>query len=65
MHPVTEEVTQRIAARSLDSRADYLARMEAARGSGAGRGKLSCANWAHAFAAGPGEGTRLFGCCSL
>ncbi|MFO1013821.1 MAG: phosphogluconate dehydratase [Caulobacteraceae bacterium] len=55
LHPVTEEVTQRIAARSLDSRADYLARMEAARQTGPGRGKLSCANWAHAFAAVPGE----------
>ncbi len=51
MHPVTAEVTERIVARSLDSRADYLARMEAARHAGTGRGKLSCANWAHAFAA--------------
>ena len=55
MHPVTQEVTQRIAARSLDSRADYLARMEEARRSGPGRAKLSCANWAHAFAALPGD----------
>jgi phosphogluconate dehydratase len=53
MHPVTEEVTQRIVARSRDSRADYLERMEAARAAGPGRGKLSCANWAHAFAASP------------
>ena len=51
MHPVTAEVTQRIVARSRESRADYLARMEAARQAGPGRGKLSCANWAHAFAA--------------
>ena len=51
MHPITEAVTQRIAERSLDTRADYLARMEAARHAGPGRGKLSCANWAHAFAA--------------
>ncbi|HET6970985.1 MAG TPA: phosphogluconate dehydratase, partial [Phenylobacterium sp.] len=53
MHPVTEEVTQRIVARSQESRADYLARMEAARQAGPGRGKLSCANWAHAFAGSP------------
>jgi phosphogluconate dehydratase len=53
MHPVTADVTDRIAARSRDSRADYLERMEAARQAGPGRGKLSCANFAHAFAASP------------
>jgi phosphogluconate dehydratase len=53
MHPVTAEVTARIAERSKDSRADYLERMEAARAQGPGRGKLSCANFAHAFAASP------------
>ena len=51
MHPVTTQVTQRIADRSGASRADYLARMEAARRDGPGRAKLSCANFAHAFAA--------------
>src|SRR6195952_3580953 len=51
MHPVTAEVTERIVERSRDSRADYLERMEAARSSGVGRAKLSCANWAHPFAA--------------
>ena len=51
MHPVTAEVTERIVERSREARADYLDRMQAARGSGAGRAKLSCANWAHAFAA--------------
>ncbi|RAK59089.1 phosphogluconate dehydratase [Phenylobacterium hankyongense] len=51
MHPVTAEVTERIVERSRDSRADYLERMEAARHAGPGRAKLSCANWAHAFAA--------------
>ena len=55
MHPVTAEVTERIIARSRDSRADYLARIEAARHAGTGRGKLSCAHSAHAFAA---EGDR-------
>ena len=60
MHAVTAEVTERIAERSRDSRAEYLARVEAARHSGPGRGKLSCANWAHAFAASPdGDKTRL------
>jgi phosphogluconate dehydratase len=51
MHPVTAEVTERIVERSRAGRAGYLARMEAARASGTGRAKLSCANWAHAFAA--------------
>jgi phosphogluconate dehydratase len=51
MHPVTAEVTERIVERSRETRADYLARMEAARHAGTGRAKLSCANWAHAFAA--------------
>ena len=51
MHPVTAEVTERIVERSRETRADYLERMEAARSSGVGRAKLSCANWAHAFAA--------------
>ena len=53
MHPVTAEVTARIVERSREPRADYLERMEAARQAGPGRGKLSCANWAHAFAASP------------
>jgi phosphogluconate dehydratase len=60
MHPVTAEVTERIVERSRDSRADYLARMQAAREAGPGRAKLSCANWAHAFAAsGEGDKTRM------
>ncbi|WP_310538528.1 phosphogluconate dehydratase [Phenylobacterium sp.] len=53
MHPVTAAVTARIIERSREARADYLARMEAARHAGPGRAKLSCANWAHAFAASP------------
>ena len=56
MHPVIAETTARIVERSRQSRADYLERMEAARQSGPGRAKLSCANWAHSFAALPGEG---------
>ncbi len=53
MHEVVAEVTARIAARSRDRRASYLERMEQAAASGPGRAKLSCANWAHAFAAQP------------
>jgi len=55
LHPVTAAVTERIVERSREARADYLARMEAARHQGPGRAKLSCANWAHAFAASPDE----------
>jgi phosphogluconate dehydratase len=55
MHPVTAAVTERIIERSRASRADYLQRMDAARQSGPGRGKLTCANFAHAFAASPEE----------
>src|SRR5579871_4766688 len=45
------DLTRRIAERSRESRADYLERMVAARCAEPARGKLSCANWAHAFAA--------------
>jgi phosphogluconate dehydratase len=55
MHPVTLEVTERIKARSRASRADYLERVEAGKAAGPGRAKLSCANFAHAFAAAPGD----------
>ena len=50
LHPVVAEVTQRIIERSRETRADYVRRMDAARDAGVGRAKLSCANWAHAFA---------------
>ena len=53
LNPVVAEVTARIAERSRATRADYLRRMDSARDSGAGRAKLSCANWAHAFAGAP------------
>lgn len=53
LNPVVAEVTARIVDRSRATRADYLRRMDAARDSGAGRAKLSCANWAHAFAGAP------------
>ncbi|MFN3310376.1 MAG: phosphogluconate dehydratase, partial [Thermomonas sp.] len=51
LHPVVERVTARIAERSRATRADYLARMDAARIQGPYRHKLSCGNLAHAFAA--------------
>jgi phosphogluconate dehydratase len=54
LNPVIAEVTARIIARSQDSRAAYLANMQHAIESQPGRAKLSCANWAHAFAASPG-----------
>ncbi|HMP62328.1 MAG TPA: dihydroxy-acid dehydratase, partial [Phenylobacterium sp.] len=55
LHSVVADVTQAIVDRSRETRADYLARMAAAGRAGPGRGKLSCANFAHAFAALPGE----------
>jgi phosphogluconate dehydratase len=51
LHPVVREVTARIVARSLHSRAAYLERIDAARPDRAMRGHLSCANLAHVFAA--------------
>ena len=53
MQPAIADVTANIVERSREGRADYLQRMDAARRSGPGRAKLSCANWAHAFAASP------------
>jgi phosphogluconate dehydratase len=54
LNPVIAKVTARIIERSKESRAAYLANMEAAIANQPGRAKLSCANWAHAFAASPG-----------
>lgn len=53
LNPVVERVTARIVERSAVTRADYLRRMDAAGSSRPGRAKLSCANWAHAFAGAP------------
>ncbi|WP_298743408.1 phosphogluconate dehydratase [uncultured Brevundimonas sp.] len=50
LNPVVAEVTARIVERSRETRAGYLRRMDAARDKGVARAKLSCANWAHAFA---------------
>ncbi|MDP1631863.1 MAG: phosphogluconate dehydratase [Caulobacter sp.] len=59
MNPVVVDVTARIVARSRATRTAYLAGVEAARAAEPGRAKLSCANWAHAFAASePGDRLR-------
>ena len=59
LHPRIAAVTERIAARSRDTRAAYLARVDAA-AQGGRRGRLGCANQAHAFAAaGPVDKARL------
>ncbi|RME66316.1 MAG: phosphogluconate dehydratase, partial [Alphaproteobacteria bacterium] len=59
MNPVVKDVTTRIAERSRDSRADYLARIEAARKDGPARARLSCGNLAHGFAAAEADKPKL------
>ncbi|MDR3471441.1 MAG: phosphogluconate dehydratase [Devosia sp.] len=60
------DVTDRIAARSAASRADYLSRVEAARSAGVNRAVLSCGNLAHGFAAcAPGDKAKLAGAKAL
>jgi phosphogluconate dehydratase len=51
VQPRIREVTERIRERSRATRADYLARMEAALHKGTARQVLSCTNLAHGFAA--------------
>lgn len=51
LHPTLHAVTERIRARSADSRAAYLARLRAAAQQGPARGHLACGNLAHAYAA--------------
>ena len=50
-HAVVHEVTDRIRRRSRATRASYLRRIEAQRERGPLRGRLSCTNLAHGFAA--------------
>ncbi|TBV16914.1 phosphogluconate dehydratase [Stutzerimonas kirkiae] len=50
MHPRVVEVTERLIERSRDSRAHYLALMQAAAVEGPRRGQLQCANFAHGVA---------------
>ena len=60
VHPRLAEITARIAARSRETRAAYLHRLDEAARHGRRRGHLGCANQAHAFAAcGPGDKHRL------
>ncbi|KRA56026.1 phosphogluconate dehydratase [Devosia sp. Root635] len=62
VHQAIQDVTTRIAARSRDSRRDYLNRLDAAREAGVNRAVLSCGNLAHAFAAcSPAEKAQLAG----
>ena len=57
-----QDVTDRIAARSRDSRRDYLNRLDAAKEQGVYRSALSCGNLAHGFAAcSPSEKAALAG----
>ena len=51
LHPVIDEVTNRIIERSATERSAYLQRIRAADDRGPARGKLGCANLAHGFAA--------------
>ena len=63
---VVQDVTDRIAARSADTRRDYLNRLDAARAKGVYRAALSCGNLAHGFAAcGPADKARLAGTKAL
>ena len=51
MHPVIVQVTERIRARSAQTRRSYLARIRVDDARGPRRAKLSCGNLAHGFAA--------------
>ncbi|MGX9463274.1 phosphogluconate dehydratase [Shewanella sp. A14] len=51
MHSVVQTVTDRIIARSQQSRSAYLAALNDAKGKGVHRSALSCGNLAHGFAA--------------
>ncbi len=53
MNPTVAAVTRAIAERSAETRGRYLTELDHAAASNPARGKLSCANWAHAFAAQP------------
>ena len=61
-----QDVTDRIAARSADTRRTYLERLDAARAKGVYRAALSCGNLAHGFAAcSPTDKARLAGTKAL
>jgi len=57
-----QDVTDRIAARSADTRREYLRRVDAAKQAGVNRAVLSCGNLAHGFAAcSPSDKAKLAG----
>ncbi|TFG87734.1 MAG: phosphogluconate dehydratase [Chromatiales bacterium] len=51
MHRTVSSITESIRIRSELTRSDYLGRVDQARAAGNSRGRISCANLAHAFAA--------------
>src|SRR6266404_2076802 len=51
LHSTVRAITDRIRARSANTRADYLRRMQAAASEHSARERLSCTNLAHGFAA--------------
>ncbi len=53
LHPVVDQVTQRIMARSVPTRTAYLQQIDAAARRDRGADRMGCANVAHAFAAMP------------
>ncbi|WP_420818480.1 phosphogluconate dehydratase [Nocardioides speluncae] len=55
MDPTVAAVTERLIARSADTRTAYLRTVRAAADTGPRRGRLGCANLAHGFAAADGE----------
>ncbi len=55
IHPAIVAVTEAIAVRSKDARADYEGRMRAARLTGPARAAMGCSNLAHVFAAAEGD----------
>ncbi len=61
LHPVVQAVTDRIIAQSAETRRGYLARIEAAGQQSSARGRLSCANLAHVFAAAESDKDALRG----
>lgn len=61
LHPVIIHVTDRIIARSTQTRASYLNLMRQARPTGTKRGHLSCSNQAHAYAAAGPDQSKLAG----
>ena len=51
LHPIVAEITDRVRTRSEPTRSGYLRRVEQARAAGTSRGRVSCTNLAHSFAA--------------